>query len=179
MAVALADDEHVVAQKALYRARREALLPALREAGCAVDHSEAGLYLWATRGEDCRTTLTWLAERGILVAPGDFYGAAAQQHVRFALTATDERVDAAVTRLARAQERELRSWLYAGPQGSQSTLAAAVTEVSRRLLAGGTRPCLITDLANPIPNRLYASLGFRAVADLANLVRVAPGLSGA
>ena len=37
---------------------------------------------------------------------------------------------AAVTRLARAQERELRSWLYAGPQGSQSTLAAAVTEVA-------------------------------------------------
>jgi signal transduction histidine kinase/phage shock protein PspC (stress-responsive transcriptional regulator) len=37
---------------------------------------------------------------------------------------------AAVTRLARAQERELRSWLYAGPTGSQSTLAAAVTEVA-------------------------------------------------
>jgi signal transduction histidine kinase len=37
---------------------------------------------------------------------------------------------AAVTRLARAQERELRSWLYSGPQGSQSTLAAAVTEVA-------------------------------------------------
>ena len=37
---------------------------------------------------------------------------------------------AAVTRLARAQERELRSWLYDGPQGSQSTLAAAVTEVA-------------------------------------------------
>ena len=37
---------------------------------------------------------------------------------------------AAVTRLARAQERELRSWLYAGPQGPQSTLAAAVTEVA-------------------------------------------------
>lgn len=37
---------------------------------------------------------------------------------------------AAITRLARAQERELRSWLYAGPQGSQSTLAAAVTEVA-------------------------------------------------
>ncbi|MEO7070211.1 MAG: PspC domain-containing protein [Nostocoides sp.] len=32
-----------------------------------------------------------------------------------------------VTQLARAQERELRAWLYAGPAGSDSTLAAALT----------------------------------------------------
>jgi signal transduction histidine kinase/phage shock protein PspC (stress-responsive transcriptional regulator) len=40
---------------------------------------------------------------------------------------------ATVTRLARAQERELRSWLYAGPQGSQSSLAAAVTEAAHEV----------------------------------------------
>jgi len=33
------------------------------------------------------------------VAPGDFYGEAATQHIRVALTATDERVDAAAERL--------------------------------------------------------------------------------
>jgi len=37
---------------------------------------------------------------------------------------------AEVVRLARAQERELRGWLYAGPLGSQSSLASAVTEVA-------------------------------------------------
>ena len=37
---------------------------------------------------------------------------------------------AEVTRLARAQERELRGWLYAGPRGSQDTLASAATEVA-------------------------------------------------
>ena len=37
---------------------------------------------------------------GILVAPGDFYGPAGRRHVRVALTATDERVTAAVARLA-------------------------------------------------------------------------------
>jgi aspartate/methionine/tyrosine aminotransferase len=42
----------------------------------------------------------WLAkERGILVAPGEFYGAAGARHVRIALTATDERVAAAASRL--------------------------------------------------------------------------------
>ena len=65
-----------------------------------IDHSEASLYLWATRDEPCRDTVGWLAERGILVAPGDFYGAAGDRHVRVALTATDERVAAAVERLS-------------------------------------------------------------------------------
>jgi aspartate/methionine/tyrosine aminotransferase len=40
-----------------------------------------------------------LAERGVLVAPGEFYGPAGGKHVRVALTATDERIDAAVARL--------------------------------------------------------------------------------
>ena len=71
-----------------------------RRFGLRVDDSEAGLYLWATAGEDGRVTLERLAARGILAAPGDFYGPAGRQHVRIALTATDERVEAAVRRLA-------------------------------------------------------------------------------
>ncbi len=74
-------------------------MPAMRAAGFTVDHSEAGLYLWATRGEPCRDTVAWLAQRGILVAPGEFYGPSGAQHVRVALTATDERIAAAVQRL--------------------------------------------------------------------------------
>lgn len=38
-----------------------------------------------------------------------------------------------VTLLARAQERELRQWLYAAPTGSQETLAAAVTAVAHEV----------------------------------------------
>lgn len=40
---------------------------------------------------------------------------------------------AAVIQLSRAQERELRSWLYAGPTGSDATLAAAVAEVAHEV----------------------------------------------
>lgn len=100
MVAALDDDAHQEAQRARYARRRDALLLALRSAGFTVDHSEAGLYLWATRGEPCRDTVSWLAQRGILVAPGEFYGPRGGRHVRVALTATDERVTAAVQRLA-------------------------------------------------------------------------------
>ncbi|MCY7372428.1 MAG: succinyldiaminopimelate transaminase [Spirochaetaceae bacterium] len=100
MVAALGDDAHVVEQKARYASRRTALHGALVAAGLTVDHSQAGLYLWATRGEDCWDTVGWLAGLGILVAPGIFYGAAGRSHVRVALTATDERVAQAVARLA-------------------------------------------------------------------------------
>jgi succinyldiaminopimelate transaminase len=100
MVAALDDSEHVRAQHAVYAARRGMLRAALLAAGFTIDHSEAGLYLWATRGEDCWSTVDWFADRGILVAPGAFYGPAGSTHVRAALTATDERVGAAVARLS-------------------------------------------------------------------------------
>ncbi|GLW92681.1 aminotransferase [Actinokineospora globicatena] len=99
MTAALVDDAHIAAQKSRFAARRAQLRPALEAAGFRIDHSEAGLYLWATRDEPAWATTEWLAARGILVAPGTFYGPAGAQHVRIALTATDERIASAVTRL--------------------------------------------------------------------------------
>ncbi len=99
MVAALDDDTHEREQRERYAARRAVLLPALQSAGLRVDDSEAGLYLWATRDEPGRDTLAWLAQLGILVAPGEFYGPRGSRHVRVALTATDERISAAVQRL--------------------------------------------------------------------------------
>jgi aspartate/methionine/tyrosine aminotransferase len=100
MAAALADDRHVEEQRERYAGRRALLRPALEAAGFRIDHSEASLYLWATRGEDSWATVDALAELGILVAPGAFYGVAGTEHVRVALTVSDERAAAAVRRLA-------------------------------------------------------------------------------
>lgn len=96
----LADQRHVDEQRERYLSRRAVLRPALEAAGFRIDESQGGLYLWATRDEDSRATVDWLAERGILVAPGDFYGVDGAKHVRIALTATDERIAAAAERLS-------------------------------------------------------------------------------
>ncbi len=99
MVAALGDADHVLEQRARYAARRARLLDAVERFGLRVEDSEAGLYLWASADEDAWTTVSRLAERGILVAPGTFYGAAGARHVRIALTATDERVESAARRL--------------------------------------------------------------------------------
>jgi succinyldiaminopimelate transaminase len=101
MTAALADDAHAEQQRARYAARRARLRPALEAAGWTVEHSEAGLYLWASHQDlDCWAAVSRLAGLGILVAPGEIYGPAGRRHVRVALTATDERIDAAIARLS-------------------------------------------------------------------------------
>ena len=100
MIAALRDDEHVKAQREVYRRRRNLLRPAVEAAGFRIDDSVAGLYLWATRGEPAFDSVNALAQLGILVAPGVFYGASGANHVRIALTATDERIAAAARRLS-------------------------------------------------------------------------------
>jgi succinyldiaminopimelate transaminase len=100
MTVALTDDAHVGEQKARYAARRAQLVSAVVGAGLRIDESRAGLYLWATRDEDCWITVAAFAELGILVTPGEFYGESGRRHVRISLTASDERVAAAASRLA-------------------------------------------------------------------------------
>lgn len=100
MRVALGDDAHVEAQKDLYRGRREQLVPALRGFGLEIKDSDAGLYLWSSAGEGTWDTVARLADRGIVVGPGVFYGEAGNGFVRVALTGSDERIGAAVERLA-------------------------------------------------------------------------------
>jgi len=100
MIVALGDESHVSVQRELYRARRDRLKAAIEAAGFTVDHSDAGLYLWATRGQGAWQTVADLAEHGVLVVPGSFYTDGAPQHVRMALTVSDADVDTAVERFA-------------------------------------------------------------------------------
>ena len=99
MVAALSDEGHVQEQRARYNARKRALRPALEAHGFVIEESAAGLYLWATRNEDCWKSVDWLAGYGILATPGSFYGVAGNSHIRIAMTATDAQIADAVDRL--------------------------------------------------------------------------------
>jgi succinyldiaminopimelate transaminase len=96
---AYSDSSQVDLQRERYQSRREALRNALILAGFDISHSHAGLYLWVSRGESCWTTVADLADKGIVVTPGIFYGEAGANHVRVALTATDSDIQQVCDRL--------------------------------------------------------------------------------
>lgn len=100
MIAALSDDAHVQVQRARYNQRRKTLAPALESIGFRIDHSDAGLYIWCTRGEDSWKSVEALAQLGILVTPGVFYGSDGAQHVRIAMTATDDAISDAAARIS-------------------------------------------------------------------------------
>jgi aspartate/methionine/tyrosine aminotransferase len=99
MVAALSDGAHVVEQRNRYNARRSVLRPALEAAGFTIEDSVAGLYIWATRQESAWDSVAWLAELGILATPGVFYGDAGAEHIRIAMTATDDQIQSAAARL--------------------------------------------------------------------------------
>lgn len=102
MTAALNDEVHVHEQAARYRNRRLVLAPALKAAGFTIEFSDAGLYIWCTRGEQDWESISWLADLGILATPGHFYGTQSARHIRVALTATDAAITDAASRIMAA-----------------------------------------------------------------------------
>ncbi|GIU90004.1 MAG: succinyldiaminopimelate transaminase [Acidimicrobiia bacterium] len=101
-AAALADDEHVAAQRARYEERRKLVEDGLARHGLVHDGGPALFYLWlrdANGTDDGWEIAARLAHAGTLVAPGDLYGAAGADHVRLALVHPTERLELALERL--------------------------------------------------------------------------------
>ena len=99
---ALGDDLHVDEQRARYARRRADALDALGAFGLAHDGGPSTFYLWlrgAEAAESGWAIARRLAERGLLVAPGDLYGPGGAAHVRLSLTQPDERLALAFDRL--------------------------------------------------------------------------------
>jgi succinyldiaminopimelate transaminase len=97
MIAALSDNNHAIEQAERYEKRRIKLVTALSKAGFTIEYSQAGLYIWCSKNEDCYKTVDWFANLGVLVTPGSFYGS--EKFIRTALTATDESIDQVVERL--------------------------------------------------------------------------------
>ena len=81
------DERHVEEARARYRAKRELLEPALRAAGLEPAGGPGGFFLWCrVPGDgDAERLAERLLERGLVVAPGTFFGAGGAGHVRIAL----------------------------------------------------------------------------------------------
>jgi succinyldiaminopimelate transaminase len=102
-AVALADDEHVAAQRERYFERLQFLAGSLTAAGIPVAVPAGGFYLWARvpdRWPDAWALAADLAAvAGLLVSPGDLYGEAGRGHVRIAVVQPMERLALVAQRL--------------------------------------------------------------------------------
>jgi succinyldiaminopimelate transaminase len=92
---AWSDDGHVEAVRALYRRKRDTLLPALEERGLRLAGSKATFYLWLDVGGPSEDFARRLLGHGIVVVPGSFFGPAGEGYVRVALVPTQEECERA------------------------------------------------------------------------------------
>jgi succinyldiaminopimelate transaminase len=100
--VAWGDEAHVEQARALYRAKRDALLPVLEQKGLRVAASRAGMYLWVEVEGGSEAFAERLLEHGVVVSPGPFFGPSGEGYVRFALVPSIEDCERAATLLAEA-----------------------------------------------------------------------------
>jgi acetylornithine aminotransferase len=75
----------VEAVRALYRRKRDVLLPALQARGLRHAGGDATFFLWLDGGPDAEAVAAGWLERGIIVAPGSFFGPAGEGFLRLAL----------------------------------------------------------------------------------------------
>jgi acetylornithine aminotransferase len=87
---AWSDEEHVAAVRALYKRKRDLLLPALEAKGLRLAGSTATFYLWVEVPGSSEEFARRLLEHGIVCAPGSFFGPAGEGYARFALVPTEE-----------------------------------------------------------------------------------------
>jgi succinyldiaminopimelate transaminase len=99
------DEAHVEQVRAGYRAKRDVVLPALEAAGFRHAGGDATFFLWLDAGEDAEAAATRLLERGLVLAPGSFFGAGGERFLRLALVPTLAECRRAVELLTAATPR--------------------------------------------------------------------------
>ena len=106
------DQSWIPARNAIYQARRDKLVPALRDLGMELEVPKASLYLWAKvpQGYDSKGFADkLLMTTGVSVTPGTSYGAQGDGYVRLSLTVPDDQVDVAIGRLRKFKEQEIKA----------------------------------------------------------------------
>jgi aspartate/methionine/tyrosine aminotransferase len=99
--VALDDDAHVDRQRERYARRLERLRDVLGACGYPTSRPDGAFYLWVAvpGGDAWGAALDLARQAGIVVSPGEFYGAAGTDHIRVAAVQPDELIDLAARRV--------------------------------------------------------------------------------
>jgi succinyldiaminopimelate transaminase len=97
--IALDDDAHVEAQRFRYLGRLVLLREILTRAGYPVELPDGAFYLWAATVDAWAAARDLAVRAGIVVSPGDFYGAESAGFFRVAAVQPDERIELAASRL--------------------------------------------------------------------------------
>ena len=95
--------ESVDDRNAVYQARRDRVVPVLKDMGMKVESPKAGLYIWAGVPEgytSAEFAEKLLEDTDVLMIPGGNYGAAGEGYVRLSITLQDELIDKALDRVA-------------------------------------------------------------------------------
>ncbi len=87
------EETHVTEVRERYRAKRDVLLPALEAAGLRSAGGDASFFLWMEGSDELAAR--WL-EKGLIVAPGSFFGPAGEGYLRLALVPPLETIERAV-----------------------------------------------------------------------------------
>jgi acetylornithine aminotransferase len=82
------DESHVAEVRERYRAKRDALLPALESVGLRDAGGDATFFLWMDAGPEADALAARWLEAGVVVAPGSFFGA--PNYLRIALVPPPE-----------------------------------------------------------------------------------------
>ncbi|GAC1454166.1 MAG: LL-diaminopimelate aminotransferase [Ktedonobacteraceae bacterium] len=89
----------------IYKRRRDVLVEGCNALGMHTQTPKAGLYIWAgvPQGITSHDFADWLfSETGVFVTPGTNFGAAGEGYLRISMTAPDERIETALTRMKAA-----------------------------------------------------------------------------
>jgi acetylornithine aminotransferase len=97
---AWSDEQHVEDVRALYRAKRDVLLPVFEAAGIQHAGGDATFFLWLDAGEKADDLAARLLDRGVVLAPGSFFGPAGEGFLRLALVPTLAECERAASLLA-------------------------------------------------------------------------------
>jgi aspartate/methionine/tyrosine aminotransferase len=91
---AWSDDTHVAERRSIFRAKYDRLVSFLKAHGYRVTDSVGAIYVWVELSAD--GLLQALLEKGIVVSPGESFGAGGEGYFRLALVPSLEQIDRAI-----------------------------------------------------------------------------------